>query len=331
MISLNILPKWKAQTPDAEVYAVRVSKDATIFASGNSNGSVNLSSMATGRVSYTIVHSSDGFPVSGIRFNPASPRSFLTVSTDGLIKEWGTASPETTWVHREDGNELYALDFHSDGSKFATGGTDTHVRLYDEVTKKLVQLFARRKFDQITSKGHSDRVYSVRFHPSDPALLFSGGWDNTVQIWDLRSQAAVGCFPGPHICGDALDAHGQRVLAGSWRTHDQLQLFDIRTMSELRKARWSLAGDDKQCQLYIARFFPSGKHFFAGGSGVNQLKTFSMETFSSVGTALAFNSAVFSAAITEKADAMVVGTAKGEICLHELTEHEKSLVFLTSV
>ena len=38
-------------------------------------------------------------------------------------------------------NQIYALEFSHDGSIFATGGQDTKVRLYDEETKRLYQVF----------------------------------------------------------------------------------------------------------------------------------------------------------------------------------------------
>jgi WD40 repeat protein len=194
-----------------------------------------------------------------------------------------------------------------------------------------VNVFARRKFDLTTDKGHSDRVYAVKFHPSDPNLLFSAGWDNTVQMRDIKANTSVGCFPGPHVCGNALDVRGNFVLAGSWRVHDQIQIFDMRTITEIRKTRWSLAGDDRQCQIYVAKFLPNGKHFIVGGSDVNQVKAFSMDTFASIGSTLNFGAAVFAACVTENADGLIVGTAKGDVALHKLQEHNKSTVFLTSV
>jgi WD40 repeat protein len=331
MLALNIRPKWKSQEPDAEVYSLRLSRDGSLLAAGLSTGEVTLRSVATGRVSYSLMHSPGSFPVPAIRFLPHVARSFLTVSTDGVIREWGGQPPEITWTHREEANELYALDCHASGSHFATGGVDTNVRVYDWAKKAVVSVFTRRKFDQTTDKGHSDRVYAVKFHPSDPSLLFSGGWDNTVQMWDIRSQTSVGCFPGPHICGDALDVRGHFVLAGSWRLHDQIQLFDMRTITTIRKMRWSLAGDDRQCQIYVAKFLPNGMHFIVGGSGVNQVKAFSIETFASVGATLNFGSAVFAACVTDNTDSLIVGTANGDVVLHELQEHGKSTVFLTSV
>lgn len=39
-----------------------------------------------------------------------------------------------------------------------------------------------------TATGHNNRVFSVVWHPSEGEgnILASGGWDNTIQIWDLR-------------------------------------------------------------------------------------------------------------------------------------------------
>ena len=37
-------------------------------------------------------------------------------------------------------------------------------------------------------------------------VVVSGGWDNTVQVWDERcGDGAVRQMFGPHVCGDALD------------------------------------------------------------------------------------------------------------------------------
>ena len=69
----------------------------------------------------------------------------------------------------------------------------------------------------ITPGGHSNRVFAVKFHPADPHVLLSAGWDNTVQIWDLRVEGAVRNIFGPHICGDSMDidCDGQEILTGS--------------------------------------------------------------------------------------------------------------------
>lgn len=307
-------PKWKQQEKEGEVDSVRISNDATIVASTLSNGQVNLRSLTTGRISYTLTHSPENFAVTSFRFNPRFPRNFITISSDGLIKEWTKKDPTNTWSTKEEGNDLYALDIHSSGAKFATGGTDAAVRVYDVPTKRLMYTLARKKFDMTSTRGHSDRVYSIKFHPTDSNLLLSGGWDNTVQIWDMRTHESVGCLPGPHICGDSLDVYQNTILACSWRTHDQIQIFDLRTNSEVKTMRWSLAGDDKQCQIYVARFTNDGKHFIAGGSGLNQVKVFSTETFSSVGLPMTFSGGVYGLGVAN--GVFAVGTGAGEVVLH---------------
>ena len=41
--------------------------------------------------------------------------------------------------YEDDDNQVYALDYNSDGSLFVTGGKDTIIRIYDEATKQEVQ------------------------------------------------------------------------------------------------------------------------------------------------------------------------------------------------
>ena len=73
-----------------------------------------------------------------------------------------------------------------------------------------------------------------------PNVLVSGGWDNTIQIYDIREKGPVGSIYGPHICGDAIDFRndGVTLLTGSYRQDDALQLFDMRTLKCIRTYEW---------------------------------------------------------------------------------------------
>jgi WD40 repeat protein len=330
MVSIDIIPKWKERLDAVQIYSLQLSPDSVTIAAALSNGTIELRSLVTGRTSYTLVHSPNNFAVSAIRFHPQDPHTFYAISPEGTIKSWSKKVPELVWARQEEENELYALDLDHLGQRIATAGTDARVRIYDPAINALTCTLTRRPRDQLTSKGHSDRIYCVKFHPSNENLLISGGWDNTIQIWDLRNSESVGCLPGPHICGDSLDIHGDMVLAGSWRVHDQLQFFDLRNNALLKSLGWSLAGVDKQCQIYIAKFFNSGKNFIAGGSGVNQLKVFSSRSFTSVGSALAFLAPVYAAAVTVNSQSLVVGTEKGDLMMHAIQPVVKSDLFLTS-
>ena len=84
-----------------------------------------------------------------------------------------------------------------------------------------------------TMPRHSNRVYSCKFatglsSPTDH-LILSGGWDSTVQLWDMRVPGpSVKSMHGAYLAGDALDVVDNLVVTGSHRHKDQLQIWDIR-------------------------------------------------------------------------------------------------------
>jgi len=67
--------------------------------------------------------------------------------------------------------------------------------------------------------GHSNRVFAVKFDPTSEHVIASGGWDNTVQIYDIRKKGPVASIYGPHVCGDSIDFFndGNTLLTGSYR------------------------------------------------------------------------------------------------------------------
>jgi WD40 repeat protein len=69
-----------------------------------------------------------------------------------------------------------AVDFSSDGSKFATGGAyrDNSIRVWDRRTWKPIARL----------RGHKKRITSLAFAP-DTSNLVSSSADRTVAVWDL--------------------------------------------------------------------------------------------------------------------------------------------------
>lgn len=52
-------------------------------------------------------------------------------------------------------------------------------------------------------RSHGNRVFAVKFYTND--ILLSGGWDNSVIVWDVRSNDIIRTVLGPHLCADAMD------------------------------------------------------------------------------------------------------------------------------
>lgn len=142
-------------------------------------------------------------PITCIKWRPAvssesgSKASNVLVSTssDGVIQHWAINSSKCMHTIKEESdNNLYALDFAPDGKVFAVGGSDTKVYVYDEITK---QLIVDMKVGGKNLPGHSNRIFSVKFNPNDPNVILSGGWDRTIQIYDLREGRTVASIYGP--------------------------------------------------------------------------------------------------------------------------------------
>ena len=145
----------------------------------------------------------------------------VTAQADGSLKHWHATSGKCLHARNDDpDNHLYAMDFSPDGTMLATAGRDCRVRLYDETTKSLFMSLKERG----DLPGHSNRIFAVKFNQVNPNILLSAGWDNTMQIYDIREKGPVASIYGPHVFGDAIDVSndGFTVLAVSYRQNDAL-------------------------------------------------------------------------------------------------------------
>ena len=97
------------------------------------------------------------------------------------------------------------VDYAKDGRQFATGGKDNIVRVYDESTKKVISELKSVKW---FSPGHNNRLFCVKWNLNDSNILLSGGWDQNINVWDVREGQPVSTLQGPKISGDSIDIQG---------------------------------------------------------------------------------------------------------------------------
>jgi WD40 repeat protein len=78
--------------------------------------------------------------------------------------------------------------------------------------------------------NHTNRIFCVKGLKNDANLFFSGGWDASVRLWDVRiGWACVRKFGGPMVSADSLDLRNNVLLAGNYATQDILQFWDFTT------------------------------------------------------------------------------------------------------
>ena len=299
-------PMWTSPGADTDIFGIRVSPDDMWIGCALSNGQVSLHSYKTGRLSYTLEHSPDHFATTSLRFNKRLPKTFIAVSSDGVIRQWGTHKCTVQWTVAETGNQIFALDMSPECDKFATAGLDKKVRIYDYEKREVATTLERTAEFGDDGPGHTNRIFSVLFR--DQNTLFSAGWDDTIQMWDLRMGKGVRSMFGSHVCSDTLDVCGNYLLSGSWRTSNQIQIWDLRSYREERVLNWQA---ERQCLVYTAKFHPSGEFVVAGGSGANEVRFLNVKTGNTMGSPLTFESTVYAVCFSNDAKQLIVGTQKG--------------------
>lgn len=201
----------------------------------------------------------------------------LTAGAAGEINAWNSrsfTSPDPKVSLSEDGNEINALDINADGLIFATAGKDRHIRLYDSTNFCLYHVInapdALSMDEMSIFSGHTQKIFGLRFHPKEPHIFVTAGWDNCMKIWDKRiSRCARQSVAGPRICGSALDLMGNYILTGSYVANDSIQLWDYRSGNFIRNVR--IPRDKKKGDFMYCANFLDNHQIVAGGSGLNSV------------------------------------------------------------
>ena len=114
-----------------------------------------------------------------------------------------------------------------------------------------------------TLPGHTEKIYSIRFHPVASDVLVSSSYDMTVRIWELSPGREALCLRG-HIDQVRDDTFGDTrglclVRQGTWgiQTHTQHpspQIFSLAWSPDGKKL--ATVSKDGRLRLYEPRHSP---------------------------------------------------------------------------
>lgn len=112
----------------------------------------------------------------------------------------------------------------------ASVGDDGYVDIWDTVTTKLQVSFTQKTASTFGS-NHSQVLYAVKFSPTSPSLLATGGVDRKLSFYDISSNKCVHEISSDYslTCLDYAD-DGVTICAGTSNGH--ILLYDIRQPSK---------------------------------------------------------------------------------------------------
>jgi ribosome biogenesis protein YTM1 len=130
------------------------------------------------------------------------PSILYTISDDGTLVAQSIEKQILLqrWTVRH--QSLNCLDYSEELNVLAVGSNDCKIRLYDPRTKE----DNHSNESQQIFKSHTNTVSSVKFHPTITHQFASVSFDQSVKLWDLRSNLPL----------STKNQHSQRLFTCEW-------------------------------------------------------------------------------------------------------------------
>jgi WD40 repeat protein len=237
------------------LWSVAFSPDGKTLASGGQDAMVKLWEVSTGDEMATL--RGHAFSVYSLAFSPDG--NLASASWDKTVKVWNRGSDlarlylgnqevfkeRTQAVLEGHENWVYCVAWAPDGKKFASGGIDKKVILWDVATGVGKPL-----------EGHKGVVSSVAFS-RDGQTLASGSWDGRVILWDVKGESRYTLEDKDMRIVRSVAFTPDRRGIASGSADGNVRLWDVAT----RSLQQSLQADGiVNCVAYS----PDGKTLAAG-------------------------------------------------------------------
>lgn len=272
------------------IYAIAISPDGHLFASGGNDNSVKLWELETGR---KIRHFGRWFSghsdsVWSLAFSPDG-QILATASWDNTIKLWQTYSGKKIRTLIAHDNGVNTLAFSPNGQLIASGSVDSLIKIIHVDTGHLIH----------TLKGHHDAVTAVSFSP-DGNMLATASSDCTIKIWQANTGREIHTLVGHSFFVNTItfDFEGKILASGS--SDKTIKLWQVLTGREIR----TLTGHyDTVSSIKFSR----NSHMLVSGSWDKTLKLWQVNTGEEVYNLIGHESYIRSLAITPNGKTIISG------------------------
>lgn len=163
--------------------------------------------------------------VTGVAFHPTREDQAVSASSDRTVRVWDLTTHSASQTMA--GNRAATGVSVNAAGLVLTAHPDHCVRLWDPKAAEAGEAVVQRTF-----QSHKQWVSSVAWHPTQPHLFLSAGYDGHVKVWDARSTIPL----------HTLAAHSGKALDVAWR--------QPATDSDNETIAFASGGEDKQLKLF---------------------------------------------------------------------------------
>ncbi|EGV65699.1 pre-mRNA-splicing factor prp46 [Yamadazyma tenuis] len=160
--------------------------------------------------------------VRSLTVDPVTNQWFVTGGTDATIKVWDLANSSCKAIITGHIMAVRALVVSKKFPYLFSGSEDKEVKCFDLERSNSVSGCEIRNYH-----GHLGGIYTMALHPQLD-LLFTGGRDQTVRVWDIRSRAEVMTLTGHKSDISSLIASEVDPQLISSSMDGTIRLWDIR-------------------------------------------------------------------------------------------------------
>ena len=235
------------------VYTIKYSPDANIFATGGTSKKARLWDAKTGRFLGRFSAHKDQTPyrnkekVSTVAFSPDG-NMLATGGSDNQVCLWEIRIGELYLIGErlaaftEHTENVSSVAFSPDGNVLASGSQDKTIQLWDINTRKHLK----------TLTGHEEGVTAV-VHSPDGTTLASGSQDGTIRLWNVNTSDHIKTIEeAGHVTSLSYSPDGS-VLASGTEDNNVVKIWNAQTGQCLQ----TFTGHTQRVNAMV--FSPDGK------------------------------------------------------------------------
>ncbi|KGR06403.1 U3 small nucleolar RNA-associated protein 13 [Candida albicans P57072] len=182
----SVIKNFKLPSP---VYISSVDSTSSLFAFGGSDGVITVWDIENGYVTHSL--KGHGTTICSLTFHgELNSQDWRLASGDtmGTVKIWDLVKRRCIHTLKDHNTAVRGVGFDQDGDLFISGGRDNVVIIYNTKNFKTINTFPIN--EQIEAAGFVSLI-------DDRQYFYTGGSENVLKIWDIKSGEMRGRSPIP--------------------------------------------------------------------------------------------------------------------------------------